>query len=42
MLEQEQLVADQPLLALGSKLLLQFKRLAVIDAPELPELTATH
>ena len=37
-LQQQQLVGDQPLLALGHELLLQLERLAVVHAPEFAQL----
>lgn len=41
-LEQQKLVANLSLLALASEVLLQLERLRVIDAPEFPQLAATH
>jgi hypothetical protein len=40
--EQQELVGDKPLLALGDELVLQLQRLAVIRAPEFPQTTLTH
>jgi hypothetical protein len=42
MLQQQKLVSNEPLLAFGNQLSLQFERLAVIDAPEFPQLATTH
>ena len=36
-LEQQQLIRDQPLLAIGRELLLQLQRARVIDPPELAQ-----
>jgi len=40
--EQQELVGDDPLLALGDDLPLQFQRRAVLRAPEFPRTTFTH
>jgi hypothetical protein len=40
--EQQELIGDETLLALGDELPLQFQRLAVIRAPEFPQTTLTH
>ena len=42
MLQQQQVVGNEPLLALRHEPLLQFQRLAVTDAAELPHLAFTH
>jgi hypothetical protein len=41
-LEQQQLIADQSLLAIARQALLQLQRAGVIDPPELAQLAATH
>src|ERR1017187_428795 len=40
--QKQQVVPHRALFALGSKLLLQFQRLAIIDAPEFPHAALTH
>ena len=41
-LEQQELIGDQPLLAVGGELLLEFERAGVIDSPELAQRAAPH
>jgi len=42
MLEQQELIRDQPLLAIGRELLLELQRGSVIDSPELAQAAAPH